>query len=226
MSLYGWLHIGIILFPLILSFERKITYYKKLPALALSLLIVSTVFIIWDAIATARGDWSFNEEHILGFTLLGLPIEEILFFVTVPYSCLFLYETIKLYIPEKAISVRPVWYYTASALLLGVALFFTDQYYTWTVLLFAAGFFLLAPLLHPVLIQSRNFYIFMAFSYLPFLVVNYILTSVPVVLYGNQAIWGGRFLTIPYEDFFYSFAMIGFWTLFYEFFRIKLAHRK
>jgi len=55
----------------------------------------------------------------------------------------------------------------------------------------------------------------MAFSFIPFLIVNYALTSLPVVLYNPASVWGFRILTIPIEDFFYSFSMISFYIIVY-----------
>jgi len=52
-------------------------------------------------------------------------------------------------------------------------------------------------------------------SFIPFFIVNYILTSLPVVEYNPEAILGIRVLTIPVEDFFYSFAMISGWIIIY-----------
>ena len=101
MSEYLLINLLIILFPLFLSFEKKIRYYKKLPAVFASIFVVGVVYVLWDATATYRGDWSFNPQFINGIKILFLPFEEILFFITVPYSAIFLYETAILYLPEK-----------------------------------------------------------------------------------------------------------------------------
>jgi lycopene cyclase domain-containing protein len=66
------------------------------------------------------------------------------------------------------------------------------------------------------LINSRNFWITIFITYIPFLIVNYILTSVPIVTYNSEAFWNIRITTIPLEDFIYSFSMIALWILFYE----------
>jgi len=223
MSEYLLLNIAIIIFPLLLSFESKIAFYKKLPALALSLSIVSTAFIIWDAIATYRGDWGFSREYLMGHYLVGLPIEEILFFVSVPYSIIFLYETLILYVPDKKVFVPKYVFIAVIIVLILSAVLFSSQYYTYTVLLFSAGFLILALIVRSPLLYSRNYYIFLAATYIPFLVVNYILTAPPIVYYSDKAIWGVRFITIPMEDFFYSFSMISFWLYFYMFFKKKLG---
>ena len=42
------------------------------------------VGLVWDRVAVERGHWSFNPEMVTGY-FLGLPVEEHLFFLVVPY---------------------------------------------------------------------------------------------------------------------------------------------
>jgi len=90
MSRYLLINLLTVIFPVILSFEKKISFYRKFRFYLYSVLVVSPVYLVWDAIATSRGDWGFSPEYLAGVYLFGLPLEEILFFVTVPYSCLFI----------------------------------------------------------------------------------------------------------------------------------------
>lgn len=223
MSTYLIINILIILFPLILSFEKNLKYYKKIPNLIFSILIVSTAYIIWDVFATKRGDWAFDPEHLLGIYFLGLPLEEILFFITVPYSCVFIYETVKFYLKEKQLCINKNIFWFAALLFLVIAVVFNYQHYTFTVTIFTAIFFVLAILIKPRLLNSYQFWLTMLISFLPFLIVNYFLTSIPVVTYNDAAFFGKRFITIPLEDFLYSFSMISLWILFYE---ISLSRKK
>ncbi len=221
MFTYLIINLLIIIVPLLLSFESKLKFYKNWKYYLLSLSIVSAGYIVWDIYATIRGDWSFSAAHTLPFRFIGLPVEEILFFVTVPYSTLFIYETIQLYIKERKLDI-PSWVFYSLAIMLAVAaVLFYGQYYTFTVLLFCAGFLILAEAKMKILIRSGNFWIVMLITYIPFFVVNYILTSIPIVSYSDKAIWGARISTIPVEDFFYSFSMISFWLYFYIYFKNK-----
>jgi lycopene cyclase domain-containing protein len=217
MSLYLILNILIILVPFLLSFEKNISFCKKFKPYLLSISIVSPAYIIWDSIATSRGDWGFNPDYLLGINLFYLPIEEILFFVTVPYSCIFIYETVKFYLPEKEIKI-PSWVIIVfAAILIILSAIFYDQYYTATVMSFSALFLLAGIYFQKELLSSSVYWITLLITYFPFLVVNYVLTSMPVVWYNDDAIWGSRLSTIPYEDFIYSFSMISWWLFFYNF---------
>jgi lycopene cyclase domain-containing protein len=215
MSRYLLINLLTVLFPVILSFEKKISFYKKFKYLLFSILTVSPFYLVWDAVATSRGDWGFSPEYLIGIYIFGLPLEEVLFFVTVPYSCIFIYETVKLYIPEKKLPFDKNYYYLAGAILIAVAGFFSSQYYTSTVMVFSAIFLFLAATFKPAILASRVYWISIGITFVPFLVVNYFLTAPPIVWYSPEAIWGARFITIPLEDFFYSFSMISFWFFFY-----------
>jgi len=221
MSTYLLINILIIFFPFILSFDKNLKFYKKVPYVLQSIAFISTAYIVWDVIATERGDWAFSPEHLIGFYILGLPLEEILFFITVPYACIFIFETVSFYVKEKKLNFNKKLSIIPAVLLIVLAIIFYDQNYTFTVSIFAAAFFIGAVLFNEQLLAFRNFWITMLISFLPFLIVNYFLTSIPVVTYSETAFSGKRFITIPYEDFLYSFSMISLWILFYELAREK-----
>lgn len=221
MSTYLLINILIILFPLVLSFDKNLRFYKKVKYVLASILIVSPAYIIWDIIATDRGDWAFSKNHLLGIYIFNLPLEEILFFITVPYSCIFIYETIRFYLRDKEYSVTKNILSIPVIILILLALVFNKYTYTFTVLLFTAAFFLLAILINYSLLNSKVFWISILICFIPFFIVNYYLTSIPVVTYNDLAFSAVRVITIPLEDFLYSFSMVALWILFYEFFRIK-----
>lgn len=216
MSTYLLINIAIVFFPLILSFDKNLKFYKKVPYVLQSIAFISTAYIVWDVIATERGDWAFSPEHLLGFYILGLPIEEILFFITVPYSCIFIYETVSFYVKEKKLRINNKLFLIPAILVMILGTVFYDQNYTFTVSIFVGAFFIGAILFNESLLDSRNFWITILIAFIPFLIVNYFLTSIPVVTYNEAAFSGKRFITIPYEDFLYSFSMISLWILFYE----------
>jgi lycopene cyclase domain-containing protein len=222
---YLILDILIILFPFLLSFKWKFAYFRYYKALFPAIAIVGIGYIIWDAIVTARGDWWFNYDYLSGISILGLPLEEILFFIVVPYSCIFIYENLQYFIPEKDLHINRPFYLILILLFFLAGLFFYQQDYTILALMSCAFFFLVALWRSPDILQSRNYWLYIGISMIPFIIFNYLLTSTPIVLYNPVAIWGGdgawngRFLTIPLEDFFYNFSMLSFYLLVYRFFR-------
>ncbi len=215
MSTYLLINFLIILFPLLLSFDKKTAYYKNLLHVLISVIIVGAVFIIWDSIAVTRGDWSFNIEFVGSTRVFNLPLEEILFFITAPYSCIFIYEVLRNYVREKQLRINNGMILFFAFILIASALVFRDQYYTFTVLLFSTFFLLTGLFKFNYILRSKIYWLTILLSYVPFLIVNYLLTSLPIVMYNADAIWGYRLITIPVEDFFYSYVMISFYLLIY-----------
>jgi lycopene cyclase domain-containing protein len=217
MSTYILLNAGIILIPLLFSFEKKLKFYRKLPDIAVSIFITGTVYIIWDIYAAGESHWSFNPDYVSDIKIYGLPLGEILFFITVPYAMLFLYETFLFYFGSRFSSKLNLSKYSVllSLPFIGAAIIFSGQPYTFIVLLACAVFFIISSY-YSSQINSMHYWIFITFSFLPFIIVNYILTALPVVLYDPAAIWGHRFISIPLEDFFYSFSLISFYILVFK----------
>lgn len=226
MSIYLLINILTFSIPFVMSFEKKIKFYKNFPSLIFSILVVGTIFILWDYIATVRNDWSFNSKFIIGIKLFSLPIEEIMFFITVPFASIFLYETAKVYLPNNALRF-PKWINVLAIIFFAVlSIIFRNQYYTFTVMIFTALVFLVNLINKNKLFTSKIYWIWILFTYIPFFIVNYLLTSLPIVEYSPKAIWGIRITSIPFEDFFYSFSMLSFNLFFYLLFKEKWQRKK
>jgi lycopene cyclase domain-containing protein len=60
--------------------------------------ITGLVFVLGCAVHYIHGVWSFNDQYITGIKFMGLPLEEILFFLTVPFSCMFIYACLNYYV--------------------------------------------------------------------------------------------------------------------------------
>ncbi|BCJ77485.1 hypothetical protein CS0771_70290 [Catellatospora sp. IY07-71] len=68
--------------------------YRRPRRLLATLAPVVAVFVLWDLAATARGHWWFSPRYTTGATLLGLPVEEWLFFLVVPLCALLTFEVL------------------------------------------------------------------------------------------------------------------------------------
>jgi len=223
MNLYLWLNI-FTMGTLFLSFDKKVAFYKYFPALLLSIFIVMIVFIPWDIYFTKHSFWGFNKEYLINSYLLDLPIEEWLFFITVPFSCTFIHYVLLAYFknPFKTSFTKPFWY-ILSILLLIVGVFNYHQPYTfWAFSLCGIGSL-------SVSIMNIRFMNQFLFTYLicliPFFIVNSVLTGsfteFPIVFYNQNSFSGIRIGTIPFEDLFYNMLLIllstFFTNLFYNF---------
>ena len=68
---------------------------KQTKAILFSLGITTLIFTAWDILAVQRGHWSFGLEHTLNVLIVNQPLEEIGFFLIIPFFGLALYEYMK-----------------------------------------------------------------------------------------------------------------------------------
>ena len=200
-----------ILGPLLLSFQPN-SFYKYWRSFFSAAIISAMVFIPWDIYFTHLKVWGFNPAYTSGFYLFNLPIEEVLFFFCIPYSCVFSYcnisAVIKKSLPEK--SVKLFTLFLVGFCIVLVMVFHTQLYtaYTFTLL---AGLLAAAQFIFKVNWLDK-FYITYAILLLPFLIVNGLLTGTglhqPIVWYDDTEIMGLRILSIPVEDIFYGMDLI------------------
>jgi lycopene cyclase domain-containing protein len=218
---YFLINLAIILGPLCLTRDKNVAYYRHLPALGSSIFVVSSTYIGWDMLVTHWGDWSFNPRYVSGIQIVNLPLEEILFFVTVPYACLFIYEVVLLKSRKQNWNIPVGLLVAAFAMLVAGSVAYSNQGYTSKALGSCALFLALAAWLDQPLLKNRAYWLWLSICLIPFLIVNSILTALPVVQYHPDAIWGVRFITIPLEDFFYNYSLLSFYVLVYRLMKRK-----
>jgi lycopene cyclase domain-containing protein len=197
--------------PLLLSFDKKVAFYKRWPQLFPALLFPALIYVAWDIYFTAQGVWHFSEEHILGLKLVNLPVEEVLFFLVVPYCCLFIYECIRTYFPQLRNKkfADLLLLMLAGVLLVAGILLYDRAYTSWTFLgtaVFIVSLYLFRKLF--IEFDAVSFLVSFLIILIPFLIVNGFLTSIPVVLYNDAENTGFRIYTIPVEDVCYGMLLV------------------
>lgn len=174
------------------------------------MLFTAFVFIVWDVFFTIKGVWSFNDQYIIGWRIFGLPIEEWLFFIVVPYACTFIYECLICYFPKLKSSSWGWRVLLSISVLLAFGVFLIDKrytFYTFTLCSLAIfGAYSLRIRVHHF--YANAFVLTFLISIIPFFVVNGFLTSMPVVQYNDAENLGVRLYTIPVEDTFYGMLLM------------------
>jgi lycopene cyclase domain-containing protein len=151
----------------------------------------------------------------VGPSLWGLPLEEWLFFIIVPWATFFIYEVLQLFVPwtqsKRSAFVVVEMIAAASATL---ALVYQDRWYTLT----AAGGLALGCtwLLWKRPWWTAAFLRSWGVGLVPFFLVNGVLTGMflpePIVWYNNAENMGLRLGTIPIEDALYGMLMMLIYT--------------
>jgi len=211
MSVYGWILIGSLAGPLFLSTASPVYFYRRWRQVLIAILGTAVPFWVWDIFVTARGDWSFNSAYTSSLKWFGLPLEEWLFFVVIPFCCLFIYEVVRVYWKDRLLTSKRnarIMGSTVSALFVLGAIVWRDQSYTSLVCVIAAALSVVLTILVPHWFVSKQKLITHALVLLAFLVVNFFLTFLPVVQYNREAILNVRLISIPIEDIIYNYALL------------------
>ncbi len=209
-------------FPLFLSFDRNVRFYRKWKYFFPAVIIPAAAFIFWDYYFTQKGIWGFNENYVMGAYLFGLPLEEIAFFLVIPFACVFVYECLNFYVKKDYLqSFAPYISAFVSLALTGIAIFHLDKLYTSTTFLLTAALIIIVQWIIKAKYIGRFYFSFLLIIF-PFFLINGILTYLPVVWYNDAYNLGIRIITIPVEDVFYGFSLLLATVIIYE----KLQKKK
>lgn len=225
MYLYLLLNIFSISIPFIYSFNKKMRFIKHWKAVFTSLTIVAAFFLIWDVFFTHFGVWGFNEDFHLPFLILGMPIEEWLFFICIPYASVFIHYALAYFKPGLLLSKKITKLLTVSIIAISLGLVIANYAKLYTLINYSVLTLVLAYGYLKGFNHLRRFYIAFLIILFPFFIVNGILTGTgleePVVWYDNSENIGIRIGTIPVEDVGYAFSMLFSSILLIEFFKEK-----
>lgn len=169
-------------------------------------------YIPWDIVFTDKGFWGFNPMYLTGIYIVNLPLEEWLFFICIPYACIFTHYALLHYFPYWKLSEKTttgISYALIAAMLLLIVLFYDRWYplinYSYAVILI----FLILKYRKDLL---QQYYLTFLVMLIPFFIVNGILTGSfiedQIVWYDNTQNLGIRMFTIPVEDSIYAFTVI------------------
>jgi len=229
LSIYLLINLLVVVIPLAFSFDRKVHFYRRWKFFFPAMIITAFLFLIWDILFTINGIWGFSSEHLIGIFILHLPIEEWLFFITVPYACVFTYDVLNSWFPiDPKLRTQQIISLLLSIVLFTLAFLFRDRWYTLITFLLTGSFITIAEWFfkwQKLMLAYRAYLV----SLLPFLLTNGILTGTflesPVVWYNNLENMNLRIGTIPLEDTIYGFLLVLLNIFIYEQFQ-TWDHRK
>lgn len=198
-----------LLYPVAQSFEWRIFMYRKMKFIFPGIFFSGTLFIIWDVFFAKAGIWGFNHTYTKSFYILGLPLEEWLFFLIIPYCIFFLHEVLRFFVKTfyfPLFSRVVIWVMLISGI---ISLpFVWEKTYTFTTIAFVIPFLALQLILKTWKTWFSGFLLTYLVSFIPFIIVNGFLTRIPVVWYNNYENLALRITTIPIEDFIYLLGML------------------
>lgn len=200
------------------SFDRRIEFYKHFSSFFMAAVLVAVPYILWDVWFTAKGVWWFNPKYTLGINIMGLPIEECLFFICIPFSCVFTYFCIdKFFKLEILPAFNNIIVFVAVIVCSVIAMLHQAKIYT-----FCTAVVTVFTLIYlhffarsSWLAKASLVYTILMLGFFP---VNGVLTGFglesPIVNYNPTAFLGIRIVTIPIEDAVYGYSHF-LWVLYF-----------
>ncbi len=210
--LYFLLDMASFSIPFLFSFHPKLKFYKLWKYFFPATFIMMAFFVSWDIIFTQHGFWGFNEKYLSEIKLANLPLEEWLFFICIPYACLFTIYAFKNLLPKFSFSneTTAVVYLSLQTILIATLLYFYDRWYT--AINFGYAIVLMALVFNYKREALNIFFPVFLILLVPFFIVNGFLTGSwiheQVVWYNDSENLGIRIGTVPIEDSIYALSML------------------
>lgn len=209
----------------IASFDKRIRFNHHFGSFLKAAILVAIPFLAWDVWFTAHGVWWFNTDYTLGIHIAGLPIEEWLFFICIPFSCVFTYFCMDKFFKLSWLSgFNNIVVFVSVIVCAVIALLHYQKMYTFVT---ATSTFFTLIYLHFIARVNWIAKASLVFGVLMlgFLPVNGVLTgtgiSSPIVNYNPDEFLGIRILTIPIEDAVYGYTQFLLVLIFFERFKRK-----
>lgn len=209
----------------IASFNKRLQFNHHFGAFIKASIIVAIPFIAWDIWFTEKGVWWFNKNYTLGIIIAGLPLEEWLFFICIPFSCVFTYFCIdKFYKLKWLVGFNNLITFITIIICSVVALLHHDKIYTLVTSLITIATLIYLHFITRVNWISKASLVFTLLM-LGFFPVNGMLTGTglesPIVNYNPANFLGIRILTIPIEDAVYGYSQFLLNLYFFKLFSKK-----
>lgn len=202
----------------IYSFDRRIQFYKHFLTFLKASVIVAIPFILWDIYFTKLGVWWFNDNYVIGLRIGGLPIEEWLFFICIPFSCVFTYFCLTKFFNLSVFNAfNTIIVFVTTIVCAVVALLYYQQTYTVVTAIVTLGsvIFLFFIAKEEWIGQASFVYLVLMLGFFP---VNGVLTGTglesPIVNYNPNEFLNLRMGTIPIEDAVYGYAQF-LWNIYF-----------
>ena len=207
----------IVLFgPVLFSFDRQVRFVHFWPAAFISIVTMMIPFIIWDSLVSGV-HWFFHAKYTLPVRIFLLPPGEILFFISVPFACLFIWQIIATFKPPVYIKTRFFFYVLIFfATILASIMFIRGKMYTALVLISIVFTVILDLILKTDLLSQKRTFIYVTMITILIFIFDSYLTSRPVIYYAIPFYTGFKIRTIPIEDFGYGYSLILSSTILFE----------
>jgi len=196
----------LLLFPFVFLADRKVFTIKMIVQAIIPSLAVTLIYAETGIFFSRTGAWQFNNSEISGLQYRSLPAEQYLYYFSLSFLCLAIYQYRKAKFAHKRITFALF----VSNLLIGICIALLFFAYTKWYTLLTVG---MAALLL-LLVEYRSRLRFMGIFYpaclwglIPFYGSQYFLSNRPVVSYQWEKTLDTGWVKIPFENHFLYLGM-------------------
>lgn len=197
------------LFPLILTLFAKIRFAEKLKYVMPSILISGIIFLLWDIKFTGVGIWIYKPEFAVGLSHKGLPVEQWLFYLLVPFSGMVVYEFVKRRF--ATLDLNNVFIGISLLLILVfavIAYMYRVRFYTFFVFLFTTIYLGYTIFRKQYKSHLTSFYITFILMLIPYLLFSLPLTWETAIEYHQEQVLGVWIGMMPVENLIFLFLLL------------------
>src|SRR5690606_27828796 len=189
-------------------------------------ILVGLAFMGWEMGFTSLAVWGFNPSYLSGIYVGNLPLDDVLFFVCIPFACVFTSFCLSNFFVLACNRIFVDTFCSAfSAVLIAVGCLNLEKIYTSLTFISTGVVSLTLRFLLKVDWWGKATTVY-GILLVPFLIVNGVLTGTgiesPIVWYDHTENLNLRILTIPIEDAFYGYELI---LLNIYFYKVFLGHK-
>lgn len=214
-----------VIIAFIFSFHKKIKFYRHFTAFLKASFLVAIPFILWDIWFTKMGVWWFDMNYTIGVKLFGLPVEEWLFFICIPFACIFTYFCLnKFFNLNWTNKFNNVIAWVTIIVCIAFAILHHDRIYPLVTSLATAITMIYLHFVNKADWIGKGSFVYLILM-LGFFPVNGVLTGTglasPIVNYNSEEIINIRMLTIPVEDMVYGYTQFMLNVFFFKLFKSR-----
>jgi len=197
--------ISILIFvaTLILFFQKRLLVQPEIRQSLISALMAVLFYFPMDFCFSILEIWKFNFSKLLGLEIAFVPVEYLLLNFSMSFFYLFLFLSSRSIVKSKRL--RGIHYVATSLFVVALSVFLIlhlDQTYT----AISISIFLFLMILQ--LINGRRYmgwyYLSLLIALIPIILIQYFLTSLPLITYNQSSILGLKTGPIPIENYLYQ----------------------
>ncbi len=197
------------IYPIVGMLFIKVRFNQNIRYIFPSILVSCIIFLLWDIKFTEVGIWNYNPELTVGLSHKGLPVEQWLFYLLVPFSAMVVYE----YVKRRYATLNLNNIFTAVSLVLVVAFAiiayqYRVRFYTFFTFLFTTIYLVYTIFRKQFKPHLTALFLTYLLMLIPYALFSFLLTSTAVIAYHQEQVLNVWLGMMPVENLVFLFLLL------------------